>query len=445
MNPHLTKHIDSISINLVNSLSVYEIDTTYSEKTNTQQKGSLGERELFTIPNPDCPESYFKIGSRKKTTSSWYENQKFRIGLEGDKYIDLEKLVLSILKDKVIGNICDREFIEDITFKWIISAYTNKKVNQNLSNLIIDKIQGSKKLHTYSFPILYLEIESPIKIGEVEITFYSKKEVQTIIENDNYSDTDAKELRKLVQGKTIARASHTGTSSKAKEQCLVKCEFALDILKVCSDTVEFPDIELHFDLENRSRLHSGCIAIHQPKPDKLQEIGIELEHQSNPITIDSELIKRMKFRHFEQLSAWNNNFKETELNKLLKKAISLFAEALSETNLHRRISLIFSIYESLLVPNENEGILESVKKYGSKLLAKDIESRKKFKSNISDMYKVRSSLIHHGKERSFELNDLRLLQLSLLIIISDLMDKSQTFNTKLEILQDIDIEIEKAY
>lgn len=61
------------------------------------------------------------------------------------------------------------------------------------------------------------------------------------------------------------------------------------------------------------------------------------------------------------------------------------------------------------------------------------------------MYEVRSSFVHHAKEKDFEIDDLRKIQITVHTLIGKLIEKSYKFKMKSEILNEIDDAILDAY
>ena len=61
------------------------------------------------------------------------------------------------------------------------------------------------------------------------------------------------------------------------------------------------------------------------------------------------------------------------------------------------------------------------------------------------MYEVRSSLIHHGKEKKIELTHLRQLQYSVVMLLSTLITKTDQHKTKQSVLNEIEEAILNAY
>src|SRR5690606_19466175 len=114
-----------------------------------------------------------------------------------------------------------------------------------------------------------------------------------------------------------------------------------------------------------------------------------------------------------------------------------FANALSNSNLFRRIAELYTILESLLLLNEDSPIIDTVSKYAYRLVAKEREARKIVIKLLREMYNVRSAWIHHAKERKFQMDDLKKLQRIVHTILINLIVKTRTHSTKRSLLEEI--------
>ena len=61
------------------------------------------------------------------------------------------------------------------------------------------------------------------------------------------------------------------------------------------------------------------------------------------------------------------------------------------------------------------------------------------------MYEVRSNLIHHARETSFDIDDLRKLQYSVIKLLANLIKKTNFHKNKSTLLKEIDDAIIDAY
>ncbi len=135
---------------------------------------------------------------------------------------------------------------------------------------------------------------------------------------------------------------------------------------------------------------------------------------------------------------------KSELRSLIYNAIQNFSKAIANHDLHERITQVFTVLESLLLPNDESAIIESVCKYLPKLISKDITEREKIVGVVKEMYKVRSAMIHHAKRKEFEMSNLSFLQVCTQCLILQLIALTDHKLTKKEILKDIDDLINRA-
>jgi predicted metalloenzyme YecM len=84
--------------------------------------------------------------------------------------------------------------------------------------------------------------------------------------------------------------------------------------------------------------------------------------------INDAYIYRLNHRNLQFFISFLSSLpsEQNELQKILINAIRRFGKALSNYNLNQRIVEIFTIMESLVVPNAQANILESLTRYCSK-------------------------------------------------------------------------------
>src|SRR5690606_15917386 len=198
---------------------------------------------------------------------------------------------------------------------------------------------------------------------------------------------------------------------KAKEIALQKCSFSMDILKICSNTLDYPFGEMVFDIDNRLNKNpqSEILVESQNFTDGLIR---NLRRPSVPYSLDKVQFQYIKRRHLDVFHNFilQRSGDPSELQRLISQGIRQFANALSNSNLFRRIAELYTILESLLLLNEDSPIIDTVSKYASRLVAKEKEARKIVIKLLREMYNVRSAWIHHAKERKFQMDDLTKLQ-----------------------------------
>ncbi|MEB4761448.1 MULTISPECIES: HEPN domain-containing protein [Chryseobacterium] len=126
-------------------------------------------------------------------------------------------------------------------------------------------------------------------------------------------------------------------------------------------------------------------------------------------------------------------------------SIQLFARAIYQNNLNKRVIELFTQLESVILSDSNEPILNCLTKYISKLVTKNIEERKFIILLLKEMYGIRSSYVHHAKQREINIQSLGKFQYYIHNLITILIELSTSHTTKDTILKEIDDAILAAY
>lgn len=185
---------------------------------------------------------------------------------------------------------------------------------------------------------------------------------------------------------------------------------------------------------------------------KSEELSIKFSNENIPIQanihfnqrhrsleeIDDDYLNFMNEKGMKIFHDFLRDPKKTELFELLLTTINLFGDALTENILHKRIINLFTIMELLLLKDKNVPILDSLKKYLPILITDNIEVRKEIKENIDKLYEIRSKAIHHSKYEDFQVEQLAKLQEYLFLLLKKLIQLSDSFETKDQVLSEID-------
>lgn len=355
-----------------------------------------------------------------------------------------EKFIDTIFKSSEIHPLVSRKFLFDLGFKYLIKSHCENRTEGNFSDYLIDNIEKEIKEYKIYFSVENLEIFTPLKIGKVEI---SKLENNILVaDNVRQNAESINKFNKKYKRKVFASCIIKAEKDRAIELALKECSLSIDIIKICSDTMDDPKTKISFDID--SRLSESFSAetiicnINQQNDVKIIAQRIPNYHQ-----LTEDYRKRLLCRNLDFFNGFLNNLgnENTELQNLIINAVRRLAKALTTRNLNQRIVELFTVMESLLVPNSQANILESLTRYCSKIVHSKREDRINLINLIKKMYEIRSSYVHHAIEKDFEIEDLRNLQVIVQCLIGKLIEKSFTHQQKSEILKEVDDAILDAY
>lgn len=364
--------------------------------------------------------------------------------IEGEVYKKYIKFVEVIYKSAEINPTVSKKFLLNLVLDYIIEAHKLKKCEGNFSDYLLDKIEEEVRTYKVYFTIHNLEISQPLSIGKV---FFSKIEPNIVIEDQvKYDAKSVTAFFKKYGSKLFATFIVKAEKQRAVEIAFQECSLAVDVLKICCDTMDDPLAKISFDIDSRvTETLSAEIIVSDTI--KQNDISISVHRIPNFHQITDEYRKRLEHRNlnFFQGFLLTLPVQQTELHKLILNAIKRFAKALSNNNLNQRVAELFTIMESLLVPNAQANIIESLTKYCSKLIYKERTDRVNLIKLIKSMYEVRSAYIHHANELEIDVEDLTKLQHCIQALIGKLIEKSRTFSDKIAVLKEIDDAILDAF
>lgn len=386
--------------------------------------------------------SYEMFGSQ--IISIRHKTDKHQRELKNETYQRYEKFIDTIYKSPEIHSLVSRKFIFDLAFEYLIKSHSENRTEGNFSDYLVDNIKPEIKVYKVYFSVENLEIFKPLRIGKVEI---SQLERNLFIEDSDRQNAESVSLfYKKYQRKLFASCTIRAEKEKAIELALKECSLSIDIIKICSDTIHEPKTKISFDIDSRlSESFSAETII--SNIEKQNDLNIISRRIPNYHQLTEEYLNRLSIRNLNFFNGFLMRLEDekTELQNLLINAIQRLAKALTTTNLNQRIVELFTIMESLLVPNSQANILESLTRYCSKIVHSKREERINLIKLIKKMYDVRSSYVHHALETDFEIDDLRNIQITIHTLIGKLIEKSNMYTQKSEILKEIDDAILDAY
>jgi hypothetical protein len=452
IHPSKVEYLNNEAIRLSALVQIIQEKPVIQPKRET--KGSVEHMEPFIlseIKGPIIHKTVKSVSSNEILTIKECEKGQC-LGYNEEIYKEFRKFVEAIYKEEVVSNKLTIESATNASFRYVIDTYKKLKTPPFIDYLteFIEDNTFNYKIH---FPISNLHIAGSFSIGKVEIMFFTKEyfdELENYYANTdpNYSNRVKEyETRRIrYQGRVFATYTVKAEKEKAKEIAFQNCAIAVDILKMCSRTTLSPDEKLGFDIDSRINRASESEII-LTNPNYIDKFEISYKRNLPPYELYEAEWKTMQSYGLKTFSDFllASNSEKNELHKLIINSITRYGNAISQPDLHQRIVELYTILESLLLNNEDVAIMDSVTKYLSRLITKQKEERVECIKIIKSVYKVRSSLIHHGKKVSFDLKELAKLQLYIVQLLLNLINKSRTHSLKKALLDEIDEAILNAY
>ena len=433
----LAQHLDAEGYEILSTL----VDEAQEKVVPTEPSGSLAHQQAIDISDRIVGGSVI-YGSALEGSGQFMKRCQNGqcVVLQGEGMERFRKLVQSVSKEREVHASVSRKFVEQNMFAWLLDSHDHKRVTQSLSSHLSNAVEAAIRTYKVHFLVMNLDIGRPFEIGRCSFGFFSRSFFDSL-QGNNQSDPNSgfAVARVKYQGKVYVAIEVRAQAERAGEIAFEHCGLAVDVLKICSDTLDDPTYKLSFDIDRRVRenLMNETILCEVGKTDSF---NVTYTRQPNHHVIGDEEFARMKSRQGGDFHNFilSLSASPSELEKLILNAIRRFGAAISTPVLHQRTGELFTILESLVVDNNDSRIIDSLCKYCSRLIFKKVDDRIDAIRILKSMYEVRSAWVHHAKAKNFDMNDMRRLQLIVAMVLLSLIQKSRSVKTKKEILAEID-------
>lgn len=367
------------------------------------------------------------------------------LALDEESYTRYRKLTKDIFETPEVIPYISEKTIRKKTNEWLLKTKQRGKVEQTFTDFLVEAMKNSLNKYKIYFPVINLSLTKRLTLTGVEIIMLDEEFFNSYLqEADEDRKKEVEAFRNDYQGRVYATCAILSEKERAREQTFIRCEIAMFLLRICSNTLDDPQSKLVFELESKSSIQFDELLEERFDGDE-GELNISSSAKSLPFTLNDEELKKIEGRGLRKYEDFIStvNFPPSKLQYLLLRALEKFSDALAK-DYWERITDLISILDSLLVSDYSVPIVNSVSKYASKLLTTNPEKRKEIVRIIKAMYEVRSRFVHHAEDIEFEQEELKKLQHYVHGILLLFMEKSKQHQTKQTILKEVEDAIEDA-
>ncbi len=426
--------IDEINRQAYHFVDVIKAETS-KEESPQEHKGSLAQTEPIIVLD-DIVGDYFVISSLLPNGNKYIQSIK-----SSGKEFSFDKQNLGLYRTFLksvykfhFQPLCSFDFLEDISYKWIIDVKNSCKSTIDFFFYLKEQIDSKVQNYNYYFPVFNLHIERDFEIGNVKFLFFTKEQLKYYNENNEFN----KFYEKLL-GKVFVSSTSKSESSKAKDVTFSECCLSFDVLKIFICDFLLPAEKLLVDIEHRASFNFSDNYF-STIDGNLDSISFTLGANNRPITLNADQLIVLQKKGIEKFSNFLKSEIDNELKAIIINAIKTFAVAVTNEDLHLRISLLLSVSEMLLLKESEKNFTACLckKRFLSivnKLNANDIN---KANEVLSEFYIVRNKYLHNGKRLQINLLHLSFFQQLIRILLINLIDFSKVNADKNSFLDNYD-------
>ncbi len=321
------------------------------------------------------------------------------IGIIGDDYHEVRKIIESILRIKSMSNIYNYKYLEEKYIKWLIERIKNTESKEFIDYL--DSISEKDiQNHEVWIPIPFTTIEHDFTFGNVEIRTLTEDLLTSWFsrEDKNPEKSQKKseyifELKKEYQGYAFVIIKTYAVKERAKEIAYEKTADVLSFIRIFlpanrnvnkrSGLYEYGwkmNVHENYFIVNSTGKSNGLT-------QSIKDISV-MGHMSD------EFIQMIIKSKFNQLLCKEE---KTEFEEDIYRSILIYSKNTLKNDIFDRLLYILSSLEMILLKNNTEPIQQNLADRIAFACANTVEGRRKIVQIVKDIYSIRSRFVHHGQ------------------------------------------------
>ncbi len=305
---------------------------------------------------------------------------RFHLALSSEGMQTFGRLADQVARHKDLRDLCALKYIELSLIEWLEDAQVNGP-SRPWGDVLVEALHRDVKPWRLLVPLEGIAIEEHFSVGSVGFGFFTREyfeRVYTRAQSKGISADDLAALRRKYdsyQGVVYASFECTAEPQRAKERALDEVEKVLALMRFSH--------QAHFFLEADGELRRTFHEVSRWGHD-LSLSRVELRQAMNDGLARVEQLLRATDRN--------------DLQTRVLDAMALFSGGLLFPGIEHRLIHALVAVESLLLKSPNEPIVGSLVPRLAHVAGSTIEQRREIVSDLRDVYEVRSSYVHHGKQ-----------------------------------------------
>jgi hypothetical protein len=331
----------------------------------------------------------------------YWDANGFRVGWEGEEFGKIKELARKFAGVAPIKGQVSEAFLCNETFNWLRSTLERQRTD-SLSEYIANGCASVIEDNEIWIPVYQTYSSQDFTLGEVEFRTVSKAMMDDWFHRlfpEGIKDPSAayaiNRERSQIQAAIAARICVKAERQRAREIAQSSANEAVGLLRFLS----------HVNWTCRIVSYSQPLG----KQNTLQSVELFVKHgsilNSNKEAIDQgppawniDDARGLSPGLFEDLQKLAADRRSTEFRRDLYDALQLYSRNPVAASVSHKIVFVIAAIESMLLKDSNEPIQKNLGERMAFLVGKSLDERKRIVANVDEFYRIRSRLIHHGRE-----------------------------------------------
>jgi len=341
-----------------------------------------------------------------KTVGKAFEDGNRLIGLFDDDYGQLVRIAEALHKS-VRPPVVTVSLLTDLVFDWIKQSH-RQATDESMTDYVLHECEKRIMEAEIWIPISYFYIPRPLVFGEITFRAITKAmmdewETSVLAKCTNDKEraavkTGIERRRRKFQGLAVATMKFAAEPDRAHEIAYEKTDKSVSLLRFFSPAMLDPAKTSYS--APLGRQHTDSYDYLLVKDKEIIDHNAGLVDRSSPVwnfTLEDQetWAPELHVLHGLLIADKLTDFQETVLNSLIIFSRSSLAKEISDKLIYMLVAL-----ESVFLKDSSEPIQDNISLRMAYM--QDVSIRKGIIADVKEVYKLRSSFVHHGTRVSLD-------------------------------------------
>lgn len=383
------------------------------QPTKPEEKPPIGENQSHVVFEFNESNIIGDIDLHQKDNYGQIVSRSFGvngriIGLYGEDYAELVSIAEGLEKSVNPKNKVSFDFISERIFEWVKYKYQGLEIPQ-LVEFILSESEKQIEENEIWIPISELHIAFPFKIGNVVFRAITKQMMNEYEETKLSDLPDLEDKTKFqvffdrkrtkFQGLCVGTIKIEAEPIKAYQIALEEVEKSTNVLRIFAPHNMLPMMICYSAPYGQQEISSFHYFTVKDKKIVREDSGLA-DDNLRQWYITKDDFDFYVMAGLDVLNYLLTKPKLTDFQQKVLEAVSLYSKGALAKELSNKIVNKLVALETIFLRDSSEYIQDNISLRMAYMHPVSVEERRKIISNVKEVYKLRSSFIHHGQKIS---------------------------------------------
>jgi hypothetical protein len=326
-----------------------------------------------------------------------------QFGLVGDGFQNLKALVAKIQGTPAFRDSISYGCVLNVAFDWVAKKYRRETTISLCEHVIAECAKQLREMDIW-IPVYRLHAEEDLKVGSClfkTITAAMLDEWEqhfrsTVKENGPQIVEMFRAERKRMQGTLAATFRVYAEPERGYELAQERAEYAIGLLNFFHPAHGTFRTRSYATLLGQENIQTTTALVLENGQIRQRQRGL-LDRGASPWFLDKSQIQFLRQGGLDKVGALWDKKEKSEYDTCLLNALQLYSKSSLSTLVTDRLVYILAALESMLLRNTSEPVQKNIAERMAFIVKKTVDERKRIVRIVEEIYKIRSSFLHHGQ------------------------------------------------